>query len=66
MPGGIGGMNNTAVAMTALPGQMELRVVILGEIDTAGDQPVDTFFTMLDRQAHRVFVAEPCSRRQGV
>ncbi|CAI8777222.1 Transcriptional regulator [Pseudomonas marginalis] len=71
--GGIGGVDDTAMAVAAFAGQMELEaaviaacVFIAGEGHALVDQPLDRLAAMLDGEAHRVFVAQAAAGVEGV
>lgn len=64
--GGIGRMDNAAVAMPALPCQVVLGLVIAGKGDAAVDQPVDALAAMLDRKPDSILVAEAAPGVEGV
>ena len=71
--GRIGRMDDAAVAVAALTGQMELeativtaRVLIAGEGHALVDQPLDRLAAVLDGKAHRVFVAQAAAGVKGV
>ena len=64
--GGIGCVDNAAVAMPAFPCQVVLGLVIAGKGNTTVDQPVDALAAMLDRKPDGIFVAETAPGVEGV
>lgn len=64
--GGIGCVDNAAVAMPALSCQVVLGLVIAGKGNTAVDQPVDALAAMLDRKPDGILVAETATGVEGV
>ncbi|CAI8745808.1 hypothetical protein EMIT0P176_160097 [Pseudomonas sp. IT-P176] len=71
--GGIGGVNDTPMAMTTLTGQVELKTAVFGaRLFVAGeghaliDQPLYGFAAVLYREPHRVFVTQATAGVEGV
>jgi hypothetical protein len=71
--GGIGGVNDAPMAVTAFAGQVKLETAIFGTgLFIAGerhaliDQPLNGLFAVLDSEAHGVFVAQATAGIQGV
>ena len=72
-PGGIGSVNDSAMAVAAFAGQVELKATVVaagmfiaGEGYTLVDQPLDGFPAVLDGEAHGVFVAQATAGVKGV
>lgn len=62
--GGVGSMDDAAVAVATLAGQVELeaavvapRVFITGKRDALIDQPLDGLAAVLDGETHGLFIA---------
>ena len=65
--GGIGGVDNPAMAMATFSGQVVVLSVILpGELHAGVDQPLDAFLAVFHGKADRVFVAQTAARVEGV
>ncbi len=67
LTGGIGAVNNTAMAVTALFGEVIIAIgVFFGEVNPLVDQPLNCRFAVFDRKTHGVFVAQAGAGNQRV
>jgi len=66
--GGVGGMDDAAVGVPALAGQVvaEFRVGFAGEGHAALDQPVDRALAVFDHETGRVRIAQAGAGSEGV
>ena len=71
--GGIGGVNDAAMAVAAFTGEVELKpwvfrvsVLIAGEGHALVDQPLNGFATVFDRKTHGIFMTQAAPGIQGV
>ncbi|CAI8760512.1 hypothetical protein EMIT051CA3_10753 [Pseudomonas chlororaphis] len=71
--GGVGGMDDAAMAVAAFAGQVEFetavfiaRLFVTGEGHALIDQPLNGFAAMLDGKPYRVFMAEAATGIEGV
>lgn len=71
--GGVGGMNDSPMAVAALAGQVKFKaafvdvcVVAPGERDALINQPLNRLTTVLDGKAHCVFIAQAATSVQRV
>ena len=65
--GGIGGVDNPAMAMAAFAGEVVVLAIVLpGELHAGVDQPFDAFLAVFHGKADRILVAQTAARVEGV
>ncbi len=66
LTGGIGGMDDAAMAVAALAGQVQLLVLVPGKGNATVHQPVDALATVLDGEPDRILMAQAGAGGEGV
>ena len=68
VPGGVCGMNDAPLAVTAFTGQVITRLgrCVFGKGNALIDQPVDGFATVFDDETGRFFITQPGAGCHGI